>query len=144
MPGILLLGGSGRLGSALMRSVPECVAPGSGELDLRDSDGLARRIRAVQALEGGPEDLTISLVGKLEGIERGLTGVDPASRGRLDIVHAPDRILPGESPVHAVRRRPGSSIVIGIRLLKDGHANAFVSAGSSLWLSVAFWNLGEW
>jgi len=86
---------------------------------------------AVQALEAGPEDLTISLVGKLEGIEQGLTGVDPAARGRLDIVHAPDRILPEESPAQAVRRRPGSSIVTGIRLLKDGHAKAFVSAGST-------------
>ncbi len=102
-------------------------------LDCMGSDGspAIEIAGAVQALEGGPEDLTISLVGNLEDIEWGLTDVDPASRGRLDIVHAPDRILPGESPAQAVRRRPRSSIVTGIRLLKYGHANAFVSAGST-------------
>ncbi len=102
-------------------------------LDCMGSDGspAIEIAGAVQALEGGPEDLTISLVGNLEDIEWGLTDVDPTSRGRLDIVHAPDRILPGESPAQAVRRRPRSSIVTGIRLLKDGHANAFVSAGST-------------
>jgi dTDP-4-dehydrorhamnose reductase len=44
MPGILLLGGSGRLGSALRQGLAEVVAPSSAELNLRQTDSLARRI----------------------------------------------------------------------------------------------------
>ena len=44
MPGILLLGGSGRLGSALSNVLDGVDAPSSAELDLRDEDALARRI----------------------------------------------------------------------------------------------------
>ncbi|MSR23295.1 MAG: phosphate acyltransferase PlsX [Gemmatimonadetes bacterium] len=102
-------------------------------LDSMGSDGApAIEIAgAVQALEEGSGDLTILLVGNREEIEVGLSGLATPSRGRLEIVHAPDRILPGESPAQAVRRRPDSSIVTGIRLLKDGLADAFVSAGST-------------
>lgn len=44
MPGILLLGGSGRLGSAISNVLDGVDAPSSAELDLRDEDALARRI----------------------------------------------------------------------------------------------------
>ena len=87
---------------------------------------------ALGALEDGPEDLTLLLVGNGPLLEEELTkrGSD-IPRGRLEVVHAPDRILPGESPATAVRRRPQSSIVTGIRLQKEGQAQAFVSAGST-------------
>ena len=44
MPGILLLGGSGRLGSAITNVLDEVDAPSSTQLDLRDEDAVARRI----------------------------------------------------------------------------------------------------
>jgi glycerol-3-phosphate acyltransferase PlsX len=50
---------------------------------------------------------------------------------RLSVVHAPGRITPGESPAQAVRRKADSSIVVGIKLQKEGAADAFVSAGST-------------
>lgn len=87
---------------------------------------------ALGALKEGPEDLTILLVGNGRLLEEELAMRGPdILRDRLEIVHAPDRILPGESPATAVRRRPQSSIVTGIRLQKEGQAQAFVSAGST-------------
>lgn len=86
------------------------------------------------ALEALAEDdeLTVLLVGDGPGLEAELERRgDAVPRGRLEVVHAPDRILPGEPPATAVRRRPDSSIVTGIRLEKDGKADAFVSAGST-------------
>jgi dTDP-4-dehydrorhamnose reductase len=44
MPGILLLGGSGRLGTAVSNVFDQVDAPSSSELNLRDGDALARRI----------------------------------------------------------------------------------------------------
>jgi phosphate acyltransferase len=38
---------------------------------------------------------------------------------------------PGEPAVNAARRKPTSSIVVGLKLQKDGEADAFVSAGST-------------
>lgn len=86
---------------------------------------------ALLALSSDP-DLVVVLVGdgpRLEEELKGRGSVVPA--GRIEIAHAPDRIHPGESPASAVRRRPESSIVSGIRLQKEGAVEAFVSAGST-------------
>jgi glycerol-3-phosphate acyltransferase PlsX len=50
---------------------------------------------------------------------------------RLSIVHAPERIVSGEPPAQAVRRKSKSSIVLGVKLQKEGRADAFVSGGST-------------
>jgi len=47
------------------------------------------------------------------------------------IEHAPDVILPSESPTLAFRRKKESSIVVGLKLVKEGRAHGFVSAGST-------------
>lgn len=47
----------------------------------------------------------------------------------LAIVNAPDVLAGDETPVDALRRKPNNSITIGINLLKDKRADAFVSAG---------------
>ncbi|HUX85620.1 MAG TPA: phosphate acyltransferase PlsX [Chloroflexota bacterium] len=49
----------------------------------------------------------------------------------VDIVDAPDQIDMAEHPVQAVRRRPGASMNVGIRLVKEGQADAFVTAGNT-------------
>jgi phosphate acyltransferase len=85
---------------------------------------------AVEALHSR-EELTLLLVGDEELVAPGLDGVPDAPRDRIEIVHAPERILPSEPPASAVRRRPDSSIVRGIRLQKEGRADAFISAGST-------------
>jgi phosphate acyltransferase len=85
---------------------------------------------ALQALEER-DDLNLLLVGDERSIVSALEASGHSPGDRLRIVHAPDRIHPGESPAQAVRRRPDSSIVTGIRLQKEGEADAFVSAGST-------------
>ncbi len=50
---------------------------------------------------------------------------------RIEVVHAEDVITNDEAPVMAIRRKKESSIVVGMKLLKGGEADAFVSAGST-------------
>ncbi|HEY8552467.1 MAG TPA: phosphate acyltransferase PlsX [Thermaerobacter sp.] len=56
-------------------------------------------------------------------------GVGSPYPGR--IVPASQVIEPGDPPVAALRRKPDSSIAVGIRLVRAGEADAFVSAGST-------------
>jgi glycerol-3-phosphate acyltransferase PlsX len=87
---------------------------------------------ALLALASEGDELTVVLVGDRDRLEAELARRGEAvPRERIEIVHAPDRILPGESPASAVRRRPDSSIVTGVRLQRDGEVDAFVSAGST-------------
>jgi phosphate acyltransferase len=88
---------------------------------------------ALSALSADAEGtLTVVLVGDRDVLERELSRRgDAVPAGRIEIVHAPDRIQPGEPPAQAIRRRPDSSIVTGVRLQKEGAVDAFVSAGST-------------
>ncbi|MEX0908109.1 MAG: phosphate acyltransferase PlsX [Gemmatimonadota bacterium] len=85
---------------------------------------------AVQALRELPGDFELLLVGDGARVEAELALHDVPAR-RLRVVHAGDVIEPGEPAVTAVRRKPGSSIVVGLKLQKSGEADAFVSAGST-------------
>jgi glycerol-3-phosphate acyltransferase PlsX len=49
----------------------------------------------------------------------------------IDVVDAPQLIDMDEHPAHAIRRKPNSSHIVGLRLVRDGKADAFVSAGHS-------------
>lgn len=69
------------------------------------------------------------LVGRQEVLTAQL-GPD-AAKLPVEIVHAPDTIEMHDHPAQAVRAKKESSIVVGLRLLKDGQADAFVSAGNS-------------
>lgn len=86
---------------------------------------------AVQALRETGDDLRVTLVGDEAVIRTELARLGEAESERLSIVHAAERIAPGEPAVTAVRRKPGSSIVVGLNLQKEGKADAFVSAGST-------------
>ncbi len=62
----------------------------------------------------------------------------------LSIVGASQTIGFHEHPLQAIRKRPRSSIVVGINLLKEGGADAFVSAGNTgAVLCAALLNLGK-
>ena len=86
---------------------------------------------AVQALRELPDGFTVILVGQRERIEAELERFPDVPRNRLEVVHATERIEQGESPATAARRKPNSSIVVGLGLQKEGSADAFVSAGST-------------
>jgi len=81
-------------------------------------------IKAAQEYE-----VEIALVGKRD-ILYVLAGRHLAKLG-MTITDASQAIGPNESPLEAIRSKPNSSIVVGINLVKDGRASAFVSAGNS-------------
>ena len=53
------------------------------------------------------------------------------SADNFDFVHTTEVIGMGEHPTKAVVQKPGSSISVGFKLLKDGAIDAFSSAGNS-------------
>jgi glycerol-3-phosphate acyltransferase PlsX len=54
-----------------------------------------------------------------------------SSHDRVEAVTASDVIGMDEHPANAVRSKPDSSIVVGCRLVKEGRAQGFLSAGNS-------------
>ena len=50
---------------------------------------------------------------------------------KIGIVHAEEVIETAEPPVNAIRKKKNSSIVVGMNMVKNKEADAFVSAGSS-------------
>ncbi len=72
----------------------------------------------------------ILLVGPEPEIQAELARHDAAGLP-LQLVHAPEVIAMDEHAAMAVRRKKDSSISVGMRLVRDGQADAFVSAGHS-------------
>jgi glycerol-3-phosphate acyltransferase PlsX len=82
---------------------------------------------------------SIQLVGRTAVIDGELDALarDPeyatvsAQRGRLEIVDAAETIAMTDKPAAAVRGKPNSSMLVGLRLQADGQSDAFVSAGNT-------------
>lgn len=92
---------------------------------------------ALHALASLPAEHQIILVGRTEVIEAELAAQLPPEapgasvRDRLAIVDAPEVITMTDKPGIALRGKPQSSMVVGVRLVADGRADAFVSAGNT-------------
>ncbi len=84
---------------------------------------------AVNALRE-ESSIHVFLVGREEEIQKELSAFD-YDKSRIEIVNATEVIETAEPPVNAIRKKKDSSIVIGMKMVKDGQADAFVSAGSS-------------
>ncbi|HEX3926896.1 MAG TPA: phosphate acyltransferase PlsX [Gemmatimonadales bacterium] len=100
-------------------------AMGGDSAPAAEVDGAALALREMAA------DFSITLVGQPEPIERELARHPGIDRTRLAIVPAADVIGMNEKPLAAVRRKPNSSLVVGLTLHREGHADAFVSAGNT-------------
>ena len=96
-------------------------------------------VGAVDAACGLPE-VKIFLVGKQEAIQREVGRFSKGrkaryqravSTGALEIVHAPDEVEMSDVPVEAVRKKKDCSINVAMRMVKEGRADVFVSAGNS-------------
>lgn len=85
----------------------------------------------LQALQSPPNDFLVQLVGRTDAIEAELARHPGTDRGRLEVHEAADVIGMAEKPLAAVRKKPKSSLVIGLRLQKSGQSDAFVSAGNT-------------
>ena len=80
----------------------------------------------------------ITLVGKEETLAAELQrqagsnpSVSESARRKILVRDAREVIEMGEKPASAVRGKPNSSLVVGLRMQKEGHADAFVSAGNT-------------
>jgi len=83
------------------------------------------------ALEAARErGLEVALVGPREVVEAELAH-HPSPPPSISLVHASQVIAMDEHPALAARQKKDSSIVVGLRLLKTGEADAFVSAGNT-------------
>ena len=77
------------------------------------------------------KDIRLLLVGPAELIKSKTAGWSDELKSRTEIVEADEVITTEESPVSAVRKKKNSSITVGAHAVRDGRADAFVSAGSS-------------
>ncbi len=76
------------------------------------------------------QDIKVALVGQQDIIKEELEKC-AFGGSQIEIVQAEEVIETAEPPVMAIRKKKKSSIVIGMNMVKDGSADAFVSAGSS-------------
>jgi glycerol-3-phosphate acyltransferase PlsX len=85
---------------------------------------------ALAAREGLAGGASIVLVGRQDAIlnELGRLGADPAA---FEIVDAKEVVAMGEQPSATLRRKRESSIAVGLRLVKEGRAQGFISAGNT-------------
>ena len=93
---------------------------------------------ALHALANLSGDHQVQLVGRHADIERELEELLQGEfshcrihRARLSIVDAPDVIEMADKPSAALRTKTQSSMVLGIRRVAEGQADAFVSAGNT-------------
>ncbi len=76
------------------------------------------------------DDITIILVGKEDVIKEELKKYQYKNES-IEVLHAGDEITCHDAPVAAIRNKKESSMVVGLNQVKEGKADAFVSAGSS-------------
>jgi phosphate acyltransferase len=74
--------------------------------------------------------IEVALVGPPGQIEQELRAAGGASTG-ISLIPATEAIGMDETPMEAVRRKHDSSIAVGIRSVKEGRTQAFVSAGNT-------------
>ncbi|MBO7364757.1 MAG: phosphate acyltransferase PlsX [Lachnospiraceae bacterium] len=84
---------------------------------------------AVDALQKS-EDISVVLAGQAEKIRPLLEGLS-YDASRLSVLDCPEVIETGESPVFAIQKKRDSSLVRGLRMIREQEADAFVSCGST-------------
>jgi glycerol-3-phosphate acyltransferase PlsX len=99
-------------------------------LDAMGGDNAPTEIVAGAVQAAKDFGVKVALVGPQDVIEAEL-GKHGGKPDAITIVHAPEVIGMDESPAQASRQKKGSSIVVGLKMLKEGTADAFVSAGNT-------------
>jgi len=84
---------------------------------------------AIKAIEE-IDNVKVILVGLKDKIEEELSTYQ-YNKERIEIVNATEIIGFDEAPAMAVKKKKDSSIVVAMKLVKSGDADAFVSAGST-------------
>ena len=122
---------------------------------------MAEAIRVALDAMGGDRAPAVTVEGALaatradHAVQVVLVGDEPTVRAELarrsgppgsavSIEHAPEVVRMDEAPASAVRSRPGNSMSVGMRLVKEGKADAFVTAGhTGAALAAALLELGR-
>ena len=76
------------------------------------------------------KDIKVLLTGK-EGLLKKILSEYTYPKEQIEVISASEVIETAEPPVTAIRRKKDSSLVVAMNLVKQGEADAFVSAGSS-------------
>ncbi|HIR92741.1 MAG TPA: phosphate acyltransferase PlsX [Candidatus Egerieimonas intestinavium] len=84
---------------------------------------------AVEAVNASPA-ISVFLVGREQAVQEEL-GKYQYPQDRITVVDAQEVIETGEPPVHAIRAKKDSSLVVALTMVKKGEADAFVSSGST-------------
>ncbi len=84
---------------------------------------------AVEALNES-DNIFVYLTGKEEVLKKEL-GQYTYPKDRLEIVPASEVIETGEAPARAIQTKKDSSLVVGLKMVREGKADAIVSAGST-------------
>jgi glycerol-3-phosphate acyltransferase PlsX len=77
----------------------------------------------------GEYDVEIALVGNKAILH--VLASRYINKAKISIIEASQVIEPRESPMKAIRSKPDSAIAIGVNMVRDGKASAFVSAGNT-------------
>lgn len=106
-----------------------------GEKVIVALDAMGGDLAPVEIVKGAVDavkelGVNIKLVGRQDAVEAELAKYD-YSKERIQVIHAEEVIGTDEVPTSAIRRKKNSSLVIGLNLVKNGEADAFVSAGST-------------
>src|SRR5258707_9414753 len=97
-------------------------AMGSDNAPLPDVEGAVLAVRAW----GG----TIILVGDQVAIERELAKYDTNGL-KLEVVHTSQFVDMHDKPSQVIHAKPDSTMMVGMQLVRDGKADAFVTAGKT-------------
>ena len=74
-------------------------------------------------------DCEIVLVGNETQLKEKLSKFP--KQGKISVVHATQAVTMDDSPMVAIRQKKDSSLLLGLRLVKEGKADGFLSAGNT-------------
>ena len=90
----------------------------------------AEIVKGVVYAVNSNNSVNIRLVGIEDRVNAEL-GKYEYDKSRIQVINATEIIETAEHPVNAIRKKKDSSLVVALNLVKNGEADAFVSAGST-------------
>ncbi len=87
-------------------------------------------VRACHAAVRDNADITLLIVGDESELRRHVAAI-AGDEPRIEIVHASEVVEMSDSPIDAMRNKKDSSMRVAINLVKEGRAQACVSAGNT-------------
>jgi len=85
---------------------------------------------AIEACSQRP-GLKVALVGDSSQIMPLLAEASEEVRSRIEVVHASEVIAGDDHPSVSIRKKKDSSLVVAMRMVKEGHADGLVTAGNT-------------